>query len=420
MMNYTTNTGVLKREIFKFTEKISAGTARPFHKFAADLCYGTMASKSCLISKVAQALQEDTRKINTIERLTRHLSEEIPETVRDNYLNVTKQYLPENVVVHVDDSDVVKPCGKAFEGISRVRDGSKSTQAKSVMGNGYYVTEATAITCSSHPVSIFSEVWSAQSPEFTSGGQFEYTKKAVFTCVAKLGHAIFVMDRGYDDNDVFRLLDKQKQDYVIRLKLNRKIRIHGEKYSVDELCSKHKGKYKAKVIYHGRKRKARLSVVKGCLSGSDRLLSIILIFGLSDHPMVLATNLDTDTKAQLITAMRHYFSRWRIEEYFRCKKQMFGFENFRVRSLTAINSLNFFLSACMLFLAILRETREKNCHFRICIDAAAPLKAKVFFFYYRLAEGLHTILSKARSGIRAYFKPLRPNQRQLKIRGFAA
>ena len=136
--------------------------------------------------------------------------------------------------------------------------------------------------------------------------------------------------------------------------------------------------------------------------------------------MVLATNLNTNTKAQVITAMRYYFSRWRIEEYFRCKKQMFGFENFRVRSLTAINSLNFFLSACMLFLAILRETKEKNYHFRICIDAAAPLKPKVFFFYYRLAEGLYSILSKARSGIRGYFKPLRPNQRQLKIRGFAA
>ena len=236
----------------------------------------------------------------------------------------------------------------------------------------------------------------------------------------KFGHVIFVMDRGYDDNDVFLLLDKYAQEYVIRLKLNRKVRMQGEKYSVEELCSKYRGKYKVKVIYHGRKRTARLSVVKGCLSGSDRLLSVILIYGLSDHPMVLATNLNTNTKAQVITAMRHYFSRWRIEEYFRCKKQMFGFENFRVRSLTAINSLNFFLSACMLFLAILSESREKNCHFRICIDAAAPLKPKVFFFYYRLAEGLYSILAKARSGIRGYFKPLRPNQRQLKICGFAA
>ena len=134
----------------------------------------------------------------------------------------------------------------------------------------------------------------------------------------KFGHVIFVMDRGYDDNDVFLLLDKYAQEYVIRLKLNRKVRMQGEKYSVEELCSKYRGKYKVKVIYHGRKRTARLSVVKGCLSGSDRLLPIILIYGLSDHPMVLATNLNTNTKAQVITAMRHYFSRWRIEEYFRC------------------------------------------------------------------------------------------------------
>ena len=194
--------------------------------------------------------------------------------------------------------------------------------------------------------------------------------------------------------------------------------MNGKKYSIEELCSKFKGRYATKVIYHGRVRKAKLTRIEGFLSGSDCLLSIILIYGLSDHPMVLATNLDTGTKNSLITAMTLYFSRWRIEEYFRCKKQMFAFENFRVRSLAAINSLNFILSVCMLFLAILRETSEKNMLFKICIEAAAPIKPKVYFFYYRLAEGLHWILSKARTGIRDYYKPLRPNQRQMRIRGF--
>ena len=418
MVDYTTNIGVLKRAIFKFAGKMSAGMKRSFQKFTADMCYGAMASKSCVISKIAQSLQEDTQKINTIERLTRNLGEEIPETVRENYLNQAKRYLPDRIVVHLDNSDVIKPSGRAFEGISRVRDGSKSTVSKSVMGNGYYVTEATALTKSSHPVSIFSELWSAESSAFTSGGEFAYTEKAIRNCTETLGHVTFVMDRGYDDNDVFRLLDRLGQEYVIRLKLNRKVRVNGKKQSVQELCSSHKGKYVTRVIYHGRTRKARLSRVKGVLSGSDRVLSIILIFGLSDHPMVLATNLDTSTKNRLIAAMRHYFSRWRIEEYFRCKKQMFDFENFRVRSLTAINSLNFFLSACMLFLAVLKETSDRNMHFRICVEAAAPIKPKVYFFYYRLVEGLHFLLSKARSGIRGYFKPLRPNQHQLKIRGF--
>ena len=116
--------------------------------------------------------------------------------------------------------------------------------------------------------------------------------------------------------------------------------------------------------------------------------------------------------------MRNSFSRWRIEAYFRCKKQMFDFENFRVRSLTAINSLNFFLSACMLFLATLRETSDRNMHFRICVEAAAPIRSTLFFFYYRLVEGLRFLLSKARTGIRGCLKSLHPNQRQMKIRGF--
>ena len=265
MMDYTTKIGVLKRGIFKFAEKISAGMKRPFRKFAADMCYGVMASKSCVISDIAHELQEETQKINTIERLTRNLGAAIPETMQNNYLNIMKQYFPDDIVIHIDDSDVVKPCGRAFEGISQVRDGSRSTQARCVMGNGYYVTEATAMTKSGHPVSAFSEVWSAESAEFTSGGRFEYTKKAINACTERFGHGIFVMDRGYDDNDVFRLLDRHKQDYVIRLKLNRKVRIHGKKYSIDELCSKYSGKYATKVIYHGRVRKVRLTAVKGFL-----------------------------------------------------------------------------------------------------------------------------------------------------------
>ena len=55
-----------------------------------------------------------------------------------------------------------------------------------------------------------------------------------------------------------------------------------------------------------------------------------------------------------------YFSRWRIEEYFRCKKQVFRFEGFRVRKLKAINALNFYITLCMAFLAHLSMKPETN------------------------------------------------------------
>ena len=47
--------------------------------------------------------------------------------------------------------------------------------------------------------------------------------------------------------------------------------------------------------------------------------------------------------------------RWKIEEYFKAKKQNYGFENFRVRSLRGINNLNLMLSCIMLHIGILAD-----------------------------------------------------------------
>ena len=69
--------------------------------------------------------------------------------------------------------------------------------------------------------------------------------------------------------------------------------------------------------------------------------------------MMLATNIEIKSKDDVIRVARTYFSRWKIEEYFRCKKQMFRFENFRVRKLKAINALNFYITLCMAFLAMI-------------------------------------------------------------------
>lgn len=45
-----------------------------------------------------------------------------------------------------------------------------------------------------------------------------------------------------------------------------------------------------------------------------------------------------------------YFMRWRIEEYFRFKKNYLGFEDFRVCRLKAMNNLNLFLGMATVLL----------------------------------------------------------------------
>ena len=71
-------------------------------------------------------------------------------------------------MVHIDDSDVVKPGGCQFEFLGWVRGGSESTQTKNVYKKRYHVTEATVLTNSGHPVSIFSEVHSSEEKGFAS------------------------------------------------------------------------------------------------------------------------------------------------------------------------------------------------------------------------------------------------------------
>src|SRR5699024_6026714 len=134
----------------------------------ADMTYGMLASNSCLLSDVADALHEDIKKKNTIERLSLHLAKGPHKLLHSNYLKNINKWIPNEPVIHIDDSDVVKPKGYKFESLGIVRDGSDSSSSKSVYKKGYHVTEACAMTSNGHPVSIFSELHSSREKNFKS------------------------------------------------------------------------------------------------------------------------------------------------------------------------------------------------------------------------------------------------------------
>ena len=119
--------------------------------------------------------------------------------------------------------------------------------------------------------------------------------------------------------------------------------------------------------------------------------------------MMLATNREINSKDDVIKTAKLYFSRWKTEEYSRYKKQMFQFENFQVRKLTAINALNFYLTLCMAFLAHMSIKSETNTLKVSIIQKAEHIKEKVHFCYYRLAKGISRILSYAKEGVRLWF-----------------
>lgn len=62
MVNFTSNTYTLKREILTFSNKISRKLSKPEKKFSADMTYGMLASGSCLLTDIVDQLHEDSKK----------------------------------------------------------------------------------------------------------------------------------------------------------------------------------------------------------------------------------------------------------------------------------------------------------------------------------------------------------------------
>ena len=230
---------------------------------------------------------------------------------------------------------------------------------------------------------------------------------------ALFGKTTFVMDRGYDDNKMFLKIDELGQDYVIRLTAKRKLYFHGKWIPATQLRNQRKGKIKTSLIYKGKRHDAYLSHVKVQITASQKDIYFVLVYGITEHPMMLATNKPIRLKEDVIAVAKHYFSRWKIEEYFRSKKQLFQFENFRVRKLSAINALNFYITLCMAFLAHISMKPETNALKVAIIQTADSIKEKVYFCYYRLAKGISGILSYAKEGVRLWFRTKRPAYRQL-------
>ena len=411
MSYFTSNTYQMKRKILTFSNKISKCLSKPEKKFTADITYGMLASGSCLLTDVVDQLHEPSKKINVVDRLSQHLVKGTPASAAASYLQQVKKWVPAAPVIHIDDSDVVKPDGYKFESLGIVRDGSESTSTKNVYKKGYHVTEACVLTASNHPVSIFSRIHSSSEKDYKSANSITFD--AIDQGTSLFGKATFCMDRGYDDNKMFLRLDGLEQDYVIRLTSKRKLLYHNKWTPATELRDRRKGKIKTSVFYRGKDHEAYLSHVRVQITASRKDIYLVLVYGITEHPMMLATNKEIKSKEDVVRVARIYFSRWKIEEYFRCKKQVFQFENFRVRKLRAINALNFYITVCMAFLAMVSMDPESNALKAAIIKTANPVKEKVFFCYYRLAKGISGILSYAKEGVRLWFRTKRPKYRQL-------
>lgn len=125
-----------------------------------------MKSKSVVLRNIAVALNESIQVKNTIDRLSQNLQRALSPAVTSHYSKKMVNALGEETLILVDDSDVNKPHGQAFEALGQVRDGSSKDHK---IEKGYFVTEMVGITARQKQlVSLFSRIHSSREKGFKS------------------------------------------------------------------------------------------------------------------------------------------------------------------------------------------------------------------------------------------------------------
>ena len=420
-MNYfTMNTYEMKREIFNFTQKITNGLNKSTSKFLIDMQYGLAKGGSCLISEIARALDEDIKIGYTIERLCDNLVNLYPEEkeqIWTNYIEEVKRNIDgDNVIALLDDSDINKEHSKKLEDLDRVIDAS--SQDKKIV-NGYHICEAVVLTKNEkQPISVYSKIYSCKSKDFKSKN--EYTLESI-KAVEEVASDKFtgIFDRGYDDNKIYAYMSKGKRKFVVRLNDNRTLLFKGKKKSVEEVAKTRKGKITMKLLFdENEETEVMLSYTKATLPYNKKEYTLVIVYGLSEeHPMKLLTNIEINTKEDVIKVARLYLSRWKIEEHFRGKKQEYDFENMRVRTLESMNNLNMMLTIHLGHIAILADKINKKLLTIKIIYASKSLKEKAIVWLGQIAKGIKKILECAHEGIKSWQNiEIKVHEKQLQLK----
>ena len=397
MINFNTLTHNLKRGFLKFSENVTKKLSRPDFKFTSQMIYGIFHSQSCHLSKIARVLNEDITLKKTIDRLSRNLNDfEHRDILSENYLKTVKTQVNDKTILIVDGSDITKTYTTKMEGISKVRDGSTGEYKL-----GYHTLGITALTPERKmPIPVYTKVYTTKEEGFISEDD-EVLKGLKFLGEHFSKKNIRAFDRGYDNNTYYEYLIKNNEKFIIRAKKNRDVIYNGKRINILELAKKFKGKYKLSFTKkNGFNTECKLSIIPirlACKPNDD--LNLVVCYGFGKDPMMLITNLKSEDKRIAVAVVKVYLMRWRIEEYYRFKKNQFKFEDLRVRSLNSIRNLDLILMIVVGYIGYISEKQEEKPYVMELIKISKRIYDIANFVFYAIADGIFVVLSKGKQGI---------------------
>ena len=417
MNNYSKIISNMEEKIKNFSKKISNGVdSKKKREFVFDMLYGLIASSSCHLSEIGRSLKEQIKLKAVVKRLSRNLNEfnndeeeeSVYEDVRnkiifENYENEIKDKIDEDTVFCFDPGDLTKKWTKKFEGIDIIKDGSTGEY-----NPGYHMIEVAGLSKKEKlPIPVYTRLFSALEKGFISVND-EYLKAIEYLGEKYDKKGIFALDRGFDDRKYFKKFTDLDLSFVIRMKKNRDI-ANAESGIVENIKKKAKRvKMKWNYNYKDKKgitRTAYTGYMKVTIPDvEDKTFYLVVIKSeeFPNDPMMLLTNMVPENDEFTKVVNKVYIRRWKIEEYFRFKKQQFGFEKELVRTLNSIRTLNVLLTIVIGFIGMFSDN-QKQIQYLIVFNAAESLRKneEIVLVFYVVERGLKNIFAYNFNGIKS-------------------
>lgn len=135
-------------------------------------------------------------------------------------------------------------------------------------------------------------------------------------------------------------------------------------------------------------------------------LILVVVYGFGSEPMLLLSNRKMQEKKKLCHIVtKVYLTRWRIEEYFKFKKQQFELEDLRVMSLQSIRNLNMLATLAAGYIGLTSTAHKDSVFLMELKECSKRIYKMPKFILYALGYAMERVLSMSRTGINVFIPP---------------
>jgi hypothetical protein len=397
-----------KAQSNKFSGILGKGLGKTTQRLIKEMVYGIQAAKDIKISNVARSLQEDIKLIKTEERLCRNLAaEDFSNHINEQIIRLGDDKITDDMVLAIDPGDIMKPYAKSMENLCGIYDGSQHHEA-----TGYHLCQVTAANLEHNKiVPLYCEAFSSKEKGYVSSTQ--KIKKAIDKVTEKIGTTgVWAIDRQGDCNEIIEHFITENLTFVTRLKLNRWLLTRNKNGGIvpvqaDRLGVHVSTPYSAQItkIEDGKETIINLTfgIAKVALYDTpDVWMNAVIIKGFGQHPMILLTNKEPDSKTpkEVFKVVEIYLTRWKCDECFRYIKQSYNLEDVRVRTYNGIRNITAIVHAIAYFTSIYMGM---NLKLKLMVQKVFILSKRFFgiptFYHYAMADGIFELLKKSNTGI---------------------